>query len=100
MSTTARDVSYEAELLKSLKAPAEAAAYLEAYLEDEDPAVFLLALRQVAKAKGMTAVARESGLQRESIYKSLSATGNPELRTVKGLLHALGLRLSVVPERV
>ena len=93
--TTPRDVSYEARLLASLKDPAEAAAYLEATMEDEDPAVFLLALRQVAQAQGMSSVARKAKLGRESLYKALSEKGNPEIRTVNKLLHAMGLRLTV-----
>lgn len=92
-----RDVSYEARLLEDLQDADEAAAYLEAAMEDEDPAVFLVALRQVAKAHGMTEVARKAKLGRESLYKALSESGNPELQTVNKLLHAMGLRLSVQP---
>ena len=94
-----RDVDYETRLLEDLQDPEEAAAYLEACLEDEDPAIFLLALRQVANAKGMTALANETSLGRASLYKSLSKTGNPELRTLNKLLHAMDMRLSVVPEQ-
>lgn len=95
MSKKAVSVPYEDLLLEDLKDPAEAAAYLEAAIEEDDPAVFLLALRQVAKARGMAAVARKAKLGRESLYKALSENGNPELRTVNNLLHAMGLRLSV-----
>lgn len=94
-----RDVDYETRLLEDLEDPELAAAYLEACMEDEDPAIFLIALRQVAQAKGMTALSRETSLGRESLYKSLSETGNPELRTLNKLLHAMGMRLSVVPEQ-
>lgn len=95
MSKKTASVAYEEILLEDLKDPAEAAAYLQAALEDEVPAVFLLALRQVAQAQGMTNVARKAHVGRESLYKTLSENGNPELRTINSLLHAMGLRLSV-----
>jgi probable addiction module antidote protein len=95
MSKKTASVAYEEILLEDLKDPAEAAAYLQAALEDKDPAVFLLALRQVAQAQGMANVARKAHVGRESLYKTLSENGNPELRTINRLLHAMGLRLSV-----
>lgn len=95
MSKKAASAAYEDVLLEDLKDPAEAAAYLEAALEDADPSVFLLALRQVAQAQGMANVARKAHVGRESLYKTLSENGNPELRTINRLLHAMGLRLSV-----
>jgi probable addiction module antidote protein len=95
MSKQAMSAAYEEVLLEDLKDPAEAAAYLEAVLEDEDPSVFLLALRQVAQAQRMANVARKAHVGRESLYKTLSENGNPELRTINRLLHAMGLRLSV-----
>lgn len=95
MSKKAASAAYEGILLEDLKDPTEAAAYLEAALEDADPSVFLLALRQVAQAQGMANVARKAHVGRESLYKTLSENGNPELRTINRLLHAMGLRLSV-----
>ncbi len=95
MSKKAASAAYEDVLLEDLKDSAEAAAYLEAALEDADPSVFLLALRQVAQAQGMANVARKAHVGRESLYKTLSENGNPELRTINRLLHAMGLRLSV-----
>ena len=95
MSKVPASVEYEAQLLEDLKSPEEAAAYLEAALEDEDYSVFLLALRQVAQAQGMATVARKAHVGRESLYKTLSEEGNPELRTIYKLLHAMGLRLSI-----
>lgn len=68
-------------------------AYLEAALEDGDAAVVAAALGDIARAAGMTTVARESGLGRESLYKALSKGGNPELGTVLKVVAALGLRL-------
>jgi probable addiction module antidote protein len=70
-------------------------AYLEAALEDGDPAVVTAALGDIARAKGMTSVAEAAGLGRESLYKSLSREGNPELSTVLRVVKALGLRLHV-----
>lgn len=69
------------------------AAYLEAALEDGDPALFTAALGDIARAKGMTAIARETGLGRESLYKALSPDGNPEFATVLKVLQSLGLKL-------
>lgn len=73
------------------------AAYLEAALEDGDPAVVSAALGDIARAKGMTQVARDAGLGRESLYRSLSPTGNPELATVLRVVAALGLQLHAAP---
>lgn len=69
------------------------AAYLEAALEDGDPALITHALGVIARAKGMSQLAHETGLGRESLYKALSAEGNPELATVLKVIKALGLRL-------
>lgn len=96
--TAPRDVSYEDSLLPMLKDPEEAAAYIEAVMELDDPAALLVALRQVAKAHGMAEVARRAKLGDKSLFKALSAEGNPTLATVHKVLHAVGLRLSVVPE--
>ena len=87
---------YRDSLLKSLKKPDEAAHYLNACLEDEDPRVFLLALRDVADAYGgIGALAESSHLNRESLYRALSKSGNPSLNTLGSLLSSLGLRLAV-----
>jgi probable addiction module antidote protein len=81
-----------------LKDPRQAAAYLEAALDEGDPGVLLLALRQVAQAHGGIAeIARRAGLTRESTYRILSENGNPELKSLTALLAAAGLRLSVKP---
>ncbi len=71
------------------------AAYLEAALEDGDPALVVAALGDIARAKGMTQIARDAGVGRESLYKALSASGNPEFATVLRVLRALGLHLRV-----
>src|SRR5262249_55043271 len=72
-------------------------AYLEAALEDGDPAVIAASLGDIARAKGMTKVARKAGLGRESLYKALSRDGNPELGTVLRVLSAVGVRLRAFP---
>jgi probable addiction module antidote protein len=69
------------------------AAYLEAALEDGDPAVVTAALGDIARAKGMSEIARKAGVGRESLYKALSPEGNPEFATVLKVVHSLGLRL-------
>lgn len=68
-------------------------AYLEAAFEEGDPSLIAAALGDIARAKGMTEVARRAGLGRESLYKALSSEGNPELATVMKVMEALGLRL-------
>jgi len=68
-------------------------AYLEAALEDGDPTLIAAALGDIARAKGMSQIARETGLGRESLYKALSPDGNPEFSTVLKVVRALGLRL-------
>ena len=80
-----------------LDSPEAIAAYIDAVFEDGDPALVVHALGVVARARGMTEVARESGLSRESLYRALGAGGNPEFATVVRVLKALGLRLSAVP---
>jgi probable addiction module antidote protein len=71
-------------------------AYLNAALDDGDLSLIVAALGDIARAKRMTAVARETGLSRESLYRSLSADGNPEFGTVLKVVSALGLRLRAV----
>lgn len=78
-----------------LDTPERVEAYLDAALEDGDPAGIRAALGAIARARGMTRIARETGLGHESLYKALSPEGNPELDTVLQVLKALGLRLSV-----
>ncbi|HEV8621068.1 MAG TPA: addiction module antidote protein [Nitrospiraceae bacterium] len=91
-----RTKSYQAELIESLRYSREAAEYLNAALEEDDPELFLLALRNVAEAQGgMAQLAEKARLNRESLYKMLSERGNPELRSLEALLHALGLRLAI-----
>ena len=96
----ARSKSYRKDLIESLKDLNEAVAYLNAALEDGDPEVFLLALRDVAEARGggMTRLSEKTKLNRENLYKILSEQGNPELASLETLLDALGLSLAVRPK--
>lgn len=87
---------YRDDLLKSLKDPEQAVQYLNACLEDEDPRVFLMSLRDVADARGgIRSLSREAKLNRESLYRMLSREGNPSLDSLAAVLSALGLHLSV-----
>jgi len=81
-----------------LKTDEDMAAYLEAALEESDPALIAAALGDIARAKGMSDIARETGLGRESLYKALSRDGNPEFSTVLKVVKALGLRLHASAE--
>ena len=98
--TAPRDMSFDDYMVQSMKDPAQAAAYIEAVIDLEDPAALLVALRHVAKAHGMTEVARRADVGDKNLFKALSATGNPTLATVHKVLAAVGLRLSVEPLRV
>ncbi len=89
---------YEDSLIESLKDPQEAAAYLNVHLEDNEPdseELFLLALRDVARAYGVGEVAEKAQLGRESLYKTLSSDGNPKLATLRSLLKAMGLKITI-----
>ena len=76
-----------------LESEQDRVAYLEAAFEEDDPALIAAALGDIARAKGMTQIARDAGLGRESLYKALSPDGNPEFATVLKVVRALGLRL-------
>lgn len=71
------------------------AEYLTAVLEEDDPELFLAAVGDVAKARGMAQIARDAGLGRESLYKALAPGAKPRYDTVLRVLHALGLKLTV-----
>lgn len=78
-----------------LDSPETIAAYIDAALEDGDPALIALALGNVARAKGMTEIARMTGITREGLYKALSADGDPKLTTFLSVIKSLGLQISV-----
>jgi probable addiction module antidote protein len=91
---------YQPELIESLRNPREAEEYLNVALEEDDPELFLLALRNVTEAQGGVArLAEKTKLNRESLYKMLSEQGNPEFKSLDVLLHALGFRLAVTATR-
>ena len=71
------------------------AAYLNAALEDGDTSVIAAALGDIARAKGMTQLSRETGITRDGLYKALSPTGNPSFDTVQKVIRAFGLKLDV-----
>lgn len=76
------------------------AAYLQAALNDGDPTVVIHALGTIARAHGMSQIARQTGLRRESLYKALSPEGNPEFATVLKVVQALGIELHAKPTHV
>ena len=83
------------DVVEHLETEEDITAYLEAVLDDGDPNLVSAALGDIARARGMTEIAREAGLGRESLYKALSPEGNPEFATVMKVLRALGLSLHV-----
>lgn len=88
-----RTVPYD--LAEQLRTPEEMAAYLDAWFEEapDDAAGIARALGDIARARGMTQVARDAGLSRESLYKALSEDGNPSFATILKVARALGVRL-------
>lgn len=101
MNKKARLIDYQEELLKSLQDPKEAAAYLNAALVDEDPRIFLIALKNViaAQEEDISSLAKKAQLNRENLYRMLSSRGNPKLTSIVSLLDAVGLHLEVQPVR-
>ena len=90
--------SYNKYLARKLKDPRMASAYLNAALRADEPDLFLKALRKVAEANGnISRLARKSRVTRVGLYKALSGNGNPGFRTVKNILHAFDLRMSIHP---
>jgi probable addiction module antidote protein len=88
--------SYHKFLMEHLRDPREASAYLNAVLEENDPDLFLKALRKVAEATGnLSKIARKARISRVGLYKALSKEGNPTFRTVNNLLRALDVKLQV-----
>lgn len=92
-----RTVVYD--VAEQLRTPAEMAAYLDAWLAEapDDAAGIARALGDIARARGMTQVARDAGLSRESLYKALSRNGNPSFATILKVARALGVRLHAAP---
>ena len=89
---------YDENLKKSLIDPVEAAEYVNAALEDGSLEVFMMALKDVADARGISQLARQSNLNRENLYRILSTKGNPKLTSLNSVLHSMGLRLAIEVE--
>jgi probable addiction module antidote protein len=89
-----RTISYRADLLQKLTNPSEAASYLNAAIDDSLE-MFLDALKDVAQAHQMSKVAKQAGVARESLYRSLSSQGNPTLEMLHSVLKALKLRIEI-----
>jgi probable addiction module antidote protein len=92
--------NYDQHLLESLKDPTEAAAYLNAAMEENDSDLVLVALGYVARAHGITALAQRSAIHRVSLHKMLSKRGNPEFNSLIRIVKAAGLRLSFQAEKI
>ncbi|MCX5789143.1 MAG: putative addiction module antidote protein [Elusimicrobia bacterium] len=89
--------SHDEYLRVALKDPREAAAYLNAAVEENDPALILAALADVARAHGVSKTAKKASLTRMGLYKMLSKGGNPQFKTLLGVLNASGLQISFRP---
>ncbi len=85
------------DVAEHLETEADMAAYLDSALEDGDASLVVAALGDIARVKGMSQIARDAGLGRESLYKALSTTGNPEFATILKVVRALGLQFHVQP---
>ena len=89
----AKTKTYPWDAADYLETREDVIAYLDAALEDGDPKLIAAVLGDIARAEGMTHIANETGLGRESLYKALSAEGNPEFATILKVTRAIGLRL-------
>ncbi len=85
------------DVIEHLNTEEDMVLYLEACLEQSDPALIAAALGDIARARGMSQVARDAGLSRESLYRALSGEGNPEFATVMKVIKALGITLHAEP---
>ena len=92
--TKVKDLS-KFDVVDYLKTEKDIAGYLSAVLEDGDPALFVAAIGDIARAKGMTEIAKKSGITRESLYRALKIEARPRFETVAKVIHALGMKLSV-----
>ncbi len=93
----AKTLTHPWDAADHLEADDDMAAYLDAALQDGDPGLILAVLGDIARAKGMTGIARNAGLARESLYKALSPDGNPRFTTVLKVVQTLGLQLHAAP---
>jgi probable addiction module antidote protein len=91
--------AYEQGLDERLKNPEYAIEYMNAILQENDPDLLLLGLRDVARAYGFTHISETTGLNRESLYKALSKGKNPRIGTIMEILSAMGCRIRLVPAK-
>ncbi len=85
----------EYDAAEFLETKEDMSAYLNAALEDGDPVLLSVALGDIARAQGMTQLAKETGVTRDGLYKALSPTGNPSFATIKKVLDALGMKIKI-----
>ena len=83
------------DVVDYLRTEKDIAAYLSSVLEDGDPALFVAAIGDIAKAKGMSDIAKKSGVTREALYRALKIEARPRFETVAKVVHALGMRLTI-----
>ncbi|ANI98885.1 addiction module antitoxin [Polynucleobacter wuianus] len=83
------------DIVDYLKTDKDIAQYLTVVLEDGDPALFVAAIGDIARAKGMSEISKKSGVTRESLYRALKVEARPRFETVTKVIHALGMKLSV-----
>ena len=83
------------DIIDYLKTDKDIAEYLTVVLEDSDPALFVAAIGDIARAKGMSEISKKSGVTRESLYRALKIEARPRFETVAKVIHALGMRLTV-----
>lgn len=86
------------DMAEQLQTSEEIANYLSAVMEDGDPALFIAALGDIAKARGMSQIAKDSGLAREALYKALRPNSQPRFDTISRVCAALGLSLQAKPQ--
>ncbi len=86
------------DILEYLDSEEAMAAYLNAALEEGDVSMISVALGDIARAKGMTRLSKETGVTRDGLYKALSQTGNPSFDLVQKVVNALGLKIEVAPK--
>ena len=92
--------SFHKSLIKALKDPVEASAYINAVLKEGDAELLLTALRDIVEAQGgMAKLSRQTKLHRGNLYKMLSKHGNPSIHNVESVLKTFGLRLAVMPDQ-
>ena len=94
-----KTVKHNDWLYKQLENPGFAAQYLTAAAEDDEPVVFLQALRKIAETQGMSKVATRVGIPRESLYRALSERGNPRWSTLAPIVRAIGMKLEASPHQ-